>query len=650
MAGATTTKVTQRRRASKADAAPTTPDPIEIAMDAEKADRRPDSPARTLLRNQNRLVLWEIRDRRAAFGLKLLAALGGLLVLIGAGLLVADARSARGVVIEAFSVPPDMAQRGLTGEVAASQLMDELAALQTATGGSRAPTSYTNDWGGDIRVQIPQTGVDLGDLQRALRLWLGRQTRVGGDIVRVPGGVRVTVRANGAASSVTGPEAQIDGLIRAGALEVYRQTQPFRYASYLTIVPGRLAEARSEFAAVAATGPPEDRPWAYAALGNMAPSTAEQIAHYKRATELGPNVALGWSNLTTGYGNLGHTEAAHAAAERAVEALARRDFGGYRPERAAMTLGLLKARLASDVGDYSAAIAAHDPETWLAAAEDDRISIAYYRASAYVGRHEPAAARRILLPSGASDAEIMRLPMWRARGTRHSLPSAAIREELGDWAGALAEIEAFEALLLEIADSGTGLGPRRLRDMIQVSAWPRRAEVLARLGRLDEAAELIGQTSTTCEPCLRVRGLVAHLRGDTTGADRWYAEAARQAPSLPFAATEWGEAKLARGDTAGAIALARQAQRVGPRFADPLKLEGDARLKAGDARKALDRYAAAATFAPRWGALHLMWGEALAAQGKADEARAKWRAAAGMDLTPAERARVTALLAGAKAA
>jgi len=42
----------------------------------------------------------------------------------------------------------------------------------------------------------------------------------------------------------------------------------------------------------------------------------------------------------------------------------------------------------------------------------------------------------------------------------------------------------------------------------------------------------------------------------------------------------------------------------------------------------------------------LKWSQALAAEGKAAEAQAKWRAAAGMDLTPAERAELARVSRG----
>ena len=55
-------------------------------------------------------------------------------------------------------------------------------------------------------------------------------------------------------------------------------------------------------------------------------------------------------------------------------------------------------------------------------------------------------------------------------------------------------------------------------------------------------------------------------------AGRWFAEAVRQAPSSPFAYTEWGQTLLGKGVVDGAIAKLTLAHAKGPRFADPLEL------------------------------------------------------------------------------
>ncbi len=57
-------------------------------------------------------------------------------VLLGLGFLwmVWSAATDRGLVVEAFSAPPDLAARGLTGQVVAKQLLDRAAQLQSQKG------------------------------------------------------------------------------------------------------------------------------------------------------------------------------------------------------------------------------------------------------------------------------------------------------------------------------------------------------------------------------------------------------------------------------------------------------------------------------------------------------------------------------------
>jgi hypothetical protein len=132
--------------------APTTPDPIEIAMEAEAHDRSPDSPARRLLVKQERLVGWQIASERAGFALKMLTGLVGLALAAVLSTLVWQAAHARGLVVAPFSVPPELSARGLTGEVVASQVLDKLAQMQEQTATGRRGESTAGDWGRDLKV------------------------------------------------------------------------------------------------------------------------------------------------------------------------------------------------------------------------------------------------------------------------------------------------------------------------------------------------------------------------------------------------------------------------------------------------------------------------------------------------------------------
>jgi hypothetical protein len=74
--------------------------------------------------NLSLLKLKRSRER-LKLGLQLFVILAATVIGIGALLMIRNAIEAHGVVIEAFQVPPDLAQRGPTGEVIAEQVLDE---------------------------------------------------------------------------------------------------------------------------------------------------------------------------------------------------------------------------------------------------------------------------------------------------------------------------------------------------------------------------------------------------------------------------------------------------------------------------------------------------------------------------------------------
>jgi tetratricopeptide (TPR) repeat protein len=95
---------------------------------------------------------------------------------------------------------------------------------------------------------------------------------------------------------------------------------------------------------------------------------------------------------------------------------------------------------------------------------------------------------------------------------------------------------------------------------------------------------------------------------------------------------------LAKGDLDGAIAKFASAHEKGPHFADPLEMWGEALVAKNRSHLALAKFEEAAKYAPNWGRLHLKWGEALWWSGKRDDARKQFAVAAGLEMTPPEKA------------
>ncbi len=67
-------------------------------------------------------------------------------VVVGFAIMVWDAAHDTGLVIESFAVPPDLAQNGMTGQVVANQLLDEIADIQISADTPMPAASYASNW------------------------------------------------------------------------------------------------------------------------------------------------------------------------------------------------------------------------------------------------------------------------------------------------------------------------------------------------------------------------------------------------------------------------------------------------------------------------------------------------------------------------
>jgi tetratricopeptide (TPR) repeat protein len=219
------------------------------------------------------------------------------------------------------------------------------------------------------------------------------------------------------------------------------------------------------------------------------------------------------------------------------------------------------------------------------------------------------------------------------------LPAYWIAAENGDWSAALQDARAADAWL----ESNKGKLPvMRLMQLVWIR--PLQALATAKAGDLSGADALIDTTATDCYLCLRVRGLIATERRDWPAADRWFGEAVRQAPSVPFAYADWGAARLQRGDADGAMAVLQKAHEVGPHFAEPLELMGEALMRKGDFRGAIAKFGQAEEAAPRWGKNQLHWSESLLRIGYKGEAKAHLDRASHLSLSSSDREELGALV------
>jgi tetratricopeptide (TPR) repeat protein len=223
---------------------------------------------------------------------------------------------------------------------------------------------------------------------------------------------------------------------------------------------------------------------------------------------------------------------------------------------------------------------------------------------------------------------------------------AGIAAEMEDWPAAAGWSAAAGDLARKVHAAGPD--PQGRASFAQVDAidyGPPLAEAKAHLGDFAGARAALEGAPADCYACLRERGRVAMFERNWPEAERWFAEAVRQGPSLPFAYLDWARMLLAKGDTGAALAKLRLAHEKGPQFADVLETWGEVLMAQRRFEGAARSFAEADKHAPAWGRNHLERGQALMLSGRYAEARRQYEIANSLDLSKPDRAALDVLLA-----
>ena len=613
--------------AEKIPAAAETSDPAALSLalsgaSREKADAYLDDQ-RHHLHEQLKQIHLDIFEKWLGVALRLATLCVGIAVACFLGRAVWDAAQDDGLVIEAFSVPPDFAARGLTGEVVATKLLANLSSFQAISVSARDSSSFTHNWDKDITIEIPETGVSIGEFNRFLHEWLGHQTHITGAVYRTGAGIAVTARVGGdIAPTVAGDEVALDQLLRQTSEAIYRTAQPYRYAQYV-FNAGRVEEGEAIEKSLIANGSPRDRFWAYNGVVTMYASQFD-FANSQKAGE----AAIALRPNSHSYYNVGRAELMAQHDEAAL----------------ALSQAALRARRDPDVSEATWSTIRPFVECTAAGLQGD-----YQKASR-------SCEQAMLLPDAAGTHRQARLLQLQELARLHD--GAGLRQASAEMSSdfdprALAGRANYEAMYLAVNAFALGdvqplmdkradleRGGIRLPYSFYFNArtiQPAIATALALSGDFSRAHAEIDKTPADCSVCLRTRGRIDTLEKNWAGADYWFARAARDAPSTPFPFTDWGLSLLSRGQPDAAIEQFKLANQKGPHFADPLEGWGEALMAKNQSHLALAKFEEANKYAPNWGRLHLKWGEALGFAGKPAEAQAQLIRATQLDLTPSEK-------------
>ncbi len=620
----------RHKRAKAATAIPRTPDALDIAL--ERADD--DDAAQALLKKHTELLQAQIRSERLDHGAKRMAmaarfliAFAALVITSGFIWMIVSARADHSLVIEAFATPPDLAARGMTGEVLAGNLADRLGEMDRAATSFRSPETMSTNWGDDVKIEIPSTGISIGELDRFLRRKLGHETVIGGSVFRTAQGLRMTVRT-GTLGTVeqTGPDAQIEGMIRKAAEGVFNQTQPYRYSKYLEFT-GRLPEAMAVAKSDAESNDPKERAWAWAQISNLLDRVGKDVeaaAAGKRAIAEDPSNALAYLNTGSAFHHLAQNAFA-APYEKRAALLGSTSSGGLsdvgiNTSRSNLALGPVFA------GDFQGALR-HLNEQSGPVYEGIRETDQGARVLNLIAMHDISSARA----AGATPPDTYFIAHF-TEGNEVTAPQHAEASQMENWPLAL---QLDDAMLATIATNPEG---KAVADIVRTQfILPTQAMDLAYAGRIKEAQAVASALPLDCDNCAEARMVIAAFARDYPATFHWLGESRRWGGDTTFQPTTLGRILEEEGHHAVALGLANEAIRVGPKYPDALKLKGDALRKLNRVDEAIDSYRKAADGAPRWGRLQIDWGFAEMRRGRWTDARTHLAAAQTMDLTASDR-------------
>jgi hypothetical protein len=305
-------------------------------LDTQNEHLRDEHAARLhYLQGQAREVDLRRLGLRLRVGFQLFIALLAAGIGIGLVVILRDAVTSRSVVIDPFDAPPALAANGLSGKVIAAGLLDVLTQIQAANKGSAEHRALSNAWTNEIAIEIPETGVSIGEIERTLKSRFGHDQHIDGDLVQTEkGGLALTVRGTRILPKTFADSARdLDKLLTQAGEYVYGQSQPGLWAAYLT-ENDRNDEAISFVKGAYAKVDSSERPyllnsWATAITNKSDEGTwAQALPLWRESVRLKSDYWVGYSNIMAALGGIGDEEGVVRVAEQMMKA------AGGRPGRA----------------------------------------------------------------------------------------------------------------------------------------------------------------------------------------------------------------------------------------------------------------------------------------------------------------------------
>jgi tetratricopeptide (TPR) repeat protein len=553
----------------------------------------------------------------------------GALIVVGIGAAMWNASEADGLVVEAFSVPPDFVQRGLGGDVVAGDLTSKIGAVrQLAMDNSYSRSSdVSKDRENEIKVEIPETGISIAEAWRILRNWLGHERHLSGTLRNTADGkLELTATLDGG-TALSAKGADLGKMEQTLAEEIFGNFDPVNYTNYFT-ASGRFSDAyaaASRYVPIA-EGLKERSDsyglWSYTTAFYTG-DIRLAVARAEIGVKIDPAIAVTYVQAMRGNIWLGHDEQALQEAREILPLNDADQLKAHHGSGFAAMLGQAKTLIDESFGDFEK----NDIIAVGTCLHGCSMSQQLLSQAANVARSHDADGGRALMAeataAGSTDPS-------RLAETRYDIDAAS-----GNWANAASAIRAAD---IAFRSDHSGTSPRFLATAAATRFTPLQAEAMVKMGHFSDAHALIDTTPGDCYLCVRMRGNIDAAQRDWGGAQYWFGHAVEQGPSIPFAYLDWGRMLMSKGDLDGAIAKLQQANAKGPHFADPLEIWGEALMLKNRSDLALAKFSEANKYAPNWGRLHLKWGEALIFLGRNNEALDQFAAAERLEESIPDRA------------